>query len=172
MSTNETKGKAFSFAKDRMAIALPLIGLSVLWLAFLLAQYTDLFVRNPWQTPTGEYDVSLESVHPSTYIFLVGIAAVAFTSVWAKSLAHRAGDTKLAKAAHGYTIIAVIASLIIGVIYGFGQFGSAFGYADNAQHNQLVRILGVYVPILLDAALLVFVILKAFVGQKADEEDE
>ena len=164
--------KARRFAKDRLAIAIPLLGVAVMWLAFLLAQYTDLFVANPWQSADGGYDVSLESVHPSTYIFLAGIAAVAVSSVWAKSLAAKAGDTNLAKAAHGFTIIAVIASLIIGVVYGFGQFGSAFGNAPaGVNHNELVRILGVYVPILLDAGLLVFVILKAFVGHKEQEND-
>ena len=160
------------FAKDRLAIALPLLGLSVMWLAFLLAQYADLFVSNPWNGRNGEYDATLESVHLSTYIFLLGIAAVAVTSVWAKSLAASAGDTNLAKAAHGFTIIAVIASLIIGVFYGFAQFGNAFDNSPSGtQHNEVVRIMGVYVPILLDAGLLVFVILKAFVGHKEDENE-
>lgn len=164
--------KAERFAKDRLAIASPLLGLAGMWLAFLLAQYSDLFVSNPWQSATGGYDVTLETVHPSTYLFLVGIAAVAVSSVWAKSLAAKAGDTNLAKAAHGFTIIAVIASLIIGVVYGFGQFGLAFGNAPSGvNHNELVRIFGVYVPILLDAGLLVFVILKAFVGHKEEEND-
>lgn len=168
MSTEKTA----RFAKDRMAIALPLLGVSVLWLALLVAQYTDLFVKNPWQTPTGVYDPSLESVHWSTYLSLAGIAAVAIASVWAKGLAAAAGPTNLAKAAHGFTVIAVIASLIMGVVYGFAEFGNAFGNAPGGTgHNQLVRILGVYVPILLDAALLVFVILKAFVGHKEDENE-
>jgi len=160
------------FAKDRLAIALPLLGLSVMWVAFLLAQYTDLFATDPWKTPTGVYDASLETVHPSTYIFLVGIAAVGISSVWAKGLAASAQESNLAKAAKGFTIIAVIASLIIGVIYGFAQFGNAFGYApEGVQRNELVRVFGVYVPILLDAALLVFIILKAFVGHKEEENE-
>jgi hypothetical protein len=102
----------------------------------------------------------------------VGIAAVGISSVWAKGLAASAQESNRARAAKGFTIIAVIASLIIGVIYGFAQFGNAFGYApDGVQRNELVRIFGVYVPILLDAALLVFIILKAFVGHKEEENE-
>lgn len=155
-----------------MAIALPLLGLTLLWLAALIAQFTDLYVADPWQSATGGYDVALESVHPSTYIMLLGISGLGIASVWAKSLAAAAEPSNLAKAAHGFTVIAVIASLIIGVIFGFAKFGSAFDSMQaGTQHNELVRIFDIYVPILLDAALLVLVILRAFVGHKEDTDE-
>lgn len=158
--------------QDRKAIALPLFGLSVLWLAIVIGSYTDLFVSDPWSGVNGGYDASLEAVHASTYIFLVGIATLGICSVIAKSKAEKAGNTKLAHAAHGFTLIAVIASLIIGVVFGFGTFGSAMNNAPTGTlHNETVRVLGVYLPILLDAALLVFVILKAFVGHKEDADE-
>jgi len=159
--------------QDRKAIALPLFGLSVLWLAMVLGTYTDLFVSDPWSGANGGYDPALESVHASTYLIFAGIAALGICSVLAKSKAERAGSTKLAHAARGFTVVAVVVSLIIGVIFGFGTFGNAMNNAPSGtSHSEMVRVFGVYVPILLDAALLVFVILKAFVGHKEEAEDE
>ena len=161
------------YGRARIAIALPLGGLVVIWFAMLAALVADLFVRDPWAYSNG-YNVRAESVHASTYLFLFGIAALGFFSVEGRRLALSADESRLTKLAKGFGTVAVIISLIIGVIYGFGNFMGAFNGSGPAgtQHNELYRILGVYLPILLDAGLLVFLILRAFVGQHKEAEDE
>ena len=159
-------------APERLAILYPLGGLVVLWLAFLGAQIWDLYNNVNVYDNYGNYNLNSEQIKVSTYLFLFGLAALGVASVMGKAYAEHAHGSRLAKASRGFTIIAVIATLVIGAIFGIGQFGSAFGFGMGQAHNQLARIFGVYVPILLDAAILVFVILKAFVGKKDGEDDE
>jgi hypothetical protein len=148
-----------------------------MWLAFLGAQIWDLYnTINPYDS-MGNYNPASEQVKVSTYLFLFGIAALGVASVLGKGNSDKVYSGKgtanrLAKASHGFTIIAVIFSLIVGAVFGIGQFGSAFNTFSNTGHNEIARIFGVYVPILLDAALLVFVILKAFVGKRDGDDDE
>jgi heme/copper-type cytochrome/quinol oxidase subunit 2 len=144
-----------------------------MWFAVLAALVADLFVRDPWGYSDG-YHVSAESVHASTYLFLIGIAALGFFSVEGRRLAVASDQAQPAKLGIGFGTVAVIISLIIGVIYGFACFMSGFNGSapSGTQHNELVRILGVYLPILLDAGLLVFLILRAFVGQHKEAEDD
>jgi hypothetical protein len=144
-----------------------------MWFAMLAALTAELFVRDPWAYSNG-YNVNAETVHASTYLFLVGIAALGFLSVEGRRLAAASDDARPARLAKGFGTVAVIVSLILGVIFGFGNFMGAFNGSGPAgtQHNELYRILGVYLPILLDAGLLVFLILRAFVGQHKEDEDE
>ena len=164
---------ASRFGTARIAIALPLGGLVILWFAALGAQIADLFVRDPWAY-LGGYQVSAETVRLSTYLVLLGVAALGFFAVEGRRLAASESHERLAKTARGFGTVAVIVSLIVGVIYGFATFISAFSYSipQGMQHNEVVRILGVYLPILLDAGILVFVILRAFVGQHKEADDE
>ncbi|MFM5905148.1 MAG: hypothetical protein ACKORF_03465 [Micrococcales bacterium] len=159
-------------APERLAVIYPLGGLVVMWFAFLGAQIWELYNNiNPYDN-NGNYNVASEQVKVSTYLFLLGIAALGVAAVLGKANADKAPESRLAKASRGFSIIAVIFALIVGAVFGIGQFGSAFNAFQNEPHNQIARIFGVYVPILLDAALLVFVILKAFVGKKDGEDDE
>jgi hypothetical protein len=59
--------------------------------------------------------------------------------------------------------------LVGGGIFGIGNFTSSLsGYEYQ---TGLIRAFNVYLPILLDAALLIFVILKAFVAPKGEDDE-
>ncbi|MEY3889019.1 MAG: hypothetical protein RI931_141 [Actinomycetota bacterium] len=150
------------------AIALPLIGLVVAWVFFMVAQYTDLYVS---------YDYAKASeLKFSTYLFLAGIAAGSIAAMFGQNLAIRARlelgeDNRLARAAHRFGNLAVIIGLAAGAVFAIGNFLSAFNLFQGRTENLWLRFLGVYVPILLATALVVVVLLRAFVFRKDLREE-
>lgn len=150
----------------KTAIRLPLVGLVVTWIFFMGAQYSELFYPYPEYDFNGTYIGPAPSVHLSTYLFLLGLVAVALLSLLGQRMALRQrtiDDTKFAMAAHRFTNLGVILSLVGGAIYAIGTFLGAFNNYSERDASPLVRILGVYVPIILAAALVVIVLLFAFV---------
>lgn len=165
----------------RTAIKLPLIGLAVTWLFFMAAFWSDLYV------PFPEYDrfgtlITAPQVEPSTYLFLAGITAFAVFALLGqrKALAERrVEDYPLAKTAHRFSNLAVILGLVAGAVFAVGTFLGAFNRYDSRDASALVRIFGVYVPIVLATVLVVLLLLFAFVfrpdapdlqGEEKDEE--
>ena len=74
------------------------------------------------------------------------------------------------RAAHRFTNLAVVLSLGALVIFVFGNFMGSF---NNGQNIDLTRnLLLVYLPILLATALVIYVVLKAFVFQRKAEAAE
>lgn len=150
------------------AIALPLLGLFVAWLAFMGAVLADLFVPQPQYSNTGEALFTQDVFHIAPYLFLLGIASVAISSLLAQGLAIRArrenGESNaLARAAQRFTTLGIILGLAAGAIFAIGNFMGAFNsYSDRAE-NPVLRIFSVYVPILLATGLVVYVLLAAFV---------
>ena len=150
------------------AIALPLIGLVVAWVFFMVAQYTDLYVS---------YDYAKASeLKFSTYLFLAGIAAGSIAAMFGQNLAIRARlelgeDNRLARAAHRFGNLAVIIGLAAGAVFAIGNFLSAFNLFQGRTENLWLRFLGVYLPILLATALVVVVLLRAFVFRKDLKEE-
>jgi len=55
----------------------------------------------------------------------------------------------------------VILALVMGVIFGFATFVESLSRSEDIDIS--VRLLSTYVPILLTAGLLLFVVLRAFV---------
>lgn len=154
-------------AADQLAIAVPMIGLIALWFAFAVAQYVGLYEQ--FQSNFGQ---SVNYVRWSTWAFLVGIILLGASSLIGRRLAHSSPETRLAKSARGFTLIAVIVSLISGAVFGIGTFMSNFNSWNYQQVNQLIRLANVYGPIIVDAAFLVGLILFAFVLKGGDEDDE
>jgi heme/copper-type cytochrome/quinol oxidase subunit 2 len=155
------------------AIALPLIGLFVAWLAFMGAILADLFVPQPKYDNSGNPIATTEVFHVAPYLFLLGIAAVAISSLLAQGLAIRARkesneSSALARAAQRFTTLGIIVGLTAGAIFAIGNFKGAFNsYAGRAE-NITLRIFSVYVPILLATGLVVYVLLAAFVFRHDD----
>ena len=160
------------------AIALPLIGEVWGWLFFVAA-----ILANQLQFPSNygvgnRYYVMSppESVHVGTYLFLIAIAGFSFSAIWSQSLAIKSRaelgeEHLLARAAQRFATLAVVVALVFGAIFAIGNFMGAFGYSSSNAQNALVRILDVYLPILLAAAMVVFVILKAFVFRQGEHQD-
>lgn len=147
-------------------ILLPLIGLVSGWSFFMTASWTNLYVQ-PVYDENSFWVSDGGVVRPSTFLFLAGITVFCVLSLLALriSVADRAAvghDEPLATAGYRFANLSVIIGLAGAVVFGLTTFLSAFSrFGDNEPF--LNRFIGVYVPIILAAALVVVVILMAFV---------
>lgn len=149
----------------RLAIALPLIGLHVAWVTFMISIYVGLTEEN-FGTP--------QEVRLSTYLILIAIALFSvFASIGhsrADKLRLEAGaDNHAANAAFRFATLSVIIGLVVAAIFAIVTFLSSFGGGFNTTVTG--RIFGVYVPIILAAALVVIVLLRATVFRKSSDVD-
>ncbi len=150
------------------AIALPLIGLLVAWLSFMGATLANLYVPQPQYGPNGNVFFKEEIFQVAPYLFLLGIAAVAVSSLLAQGLAIKAREqsqdsSSLARAAHRFSTLGIIVGLAGGAIFAIGNFLGAFNSYAGRSESAFLRIFSVYVPILLATGLVVYVLLAAFV---------
>ena len=158
--------------EERLAVLLPIGGFKLFWFATLGAAIVDLSRDDNLYSSTGEYLVQNVTVRWGTYLWLLAIALLAVFSTIGRHKAFAAAPTRLSHLAKGFTTVAVIASLIIGAFFGLMTFmDSINGGGTDVQHNLTVRILGVYLPILFDALILVAVVLWAFVAKRGDEDE-
>jgi heme/copper-type cytochrome/quinol oxidase subunit 2 len=155
----------------KQAILTPLIGLVVGWTLFMFAIYSDLFVQ-PIFDSQGGYISEAQVVKVSTYLFLVGIVVLGLLSLRGQQLALHARElagleAPLPRAAHRFTNLTVVISLVGGSIYAIGNFLNAFnGFGSSQGVNLLVRLFDVYVPIVLATILVIYILLRAFVYRK------
>lgn len=153
----------------KRAIQLPLIGVAFLWAMMMLAQYVDLYREYQTYDKNGvqlPYEITLQW---SVYLILLGITGVAIASLLGQRMAlalRMENDSPLALSAHRFNNLFVILSLVGGAVFAVGNFLGAFNTYDSRDASPLVRIFGVYVPIVLATALVVVVILFAFVFRK------
>ena len=149
----------------KRAIILPLICLAIAWLFFMVGIFTDQLVM------VNQYaidDFSEQELRWSTYLYLIGISVVSVTSLLGQRIAlvlRNSEDFPLARAAHRFANLGIILSLLAGAIFAIGNFLGAFGGYDRDAPG-LVRIFGVYVPIVLATALVVTILLLGFVFRK------
>ena len=152
--------------RARLSLALPLIGLVATWVTLMISSYSDLFVNQSYYSDTGEFIGPDPAVHLSTYLVLLGITAFALSALLGQRMAlgQRAlSDSPLAITAHRFNNLGVILALVAGAVYAVGTFLGAFNGFESRDASVLIRIFGVYVPIILATALVVLVLLIAFV---------
>ena len=160
----------------KRAIIFPLVGLAVAWVFFMVGIFTDQLVM------VEQYaidDFSEQELRWSTYLYLIGISAVSVASLLGQRTAltlRNNEDFPLARAAHRFANLGIILSLLAGAIFAIGKILGAFGGYDRDAPG-LVRIFGVYVPIVLATALVVTILLLGFVFRKdapdlKNEKDE
>uniref|UniRef100_UPI0040470B81 hypothetical protein n=1 Tax=Aquiluna sp. TaxID=2053504 RepID=UPI0040470B81 len=160
----------------KRAIIFPLVGLAIAWVFFMVGIFTDQLVM------VEQYaidDFSEQELRWSTYLYLIGISAVSVASLLGQRTAltlRNNEDFPLARAAHRFANLGIILSLLAGAIFAIGNFLGAFGGYDRDAPG-LVRIFGVYVPIVLATALVVTILLLGFVFRKdapdlKNEKDE
>lgn len=160
-----------------MAYAIPLASVVIFWFIFASAIYSDFFVERLPDSYGNYYD---SSVKLSTYLFLLGIAVLAVATLIGRQRAYQVAanpdnlaTARIAKAAKAFSTIAVIVVLIIGAVFAFGTFISNVNFWNPQRDpDPLLRLLGVYLPIILAAALEVVVIIRAFVTKKPGDKDE
>lgn len=156
---------------SKLAILAPLVGLIGGWKMFMFASYAQLFVY-PIYDAQGMYQGDEQIVRPSTYLFLGGIVIFGLLALYGQRLALRARevagpDNLLARASHRFTNFTVIVALVAGSTFAIGNFLGAFNTFIDREENLLVRLFDVYIPILLATALVVFILLRAFVFRKS-----
>lgn len=158
------------------AVAAPLVGLMFAWVFSMISQFVDLYTPQPQWNEFGELVSGEDIINFAVYFSLLAIAAGAIFSLlglnWALSARKQNGeDDLLSRAAHRFTTLAVIISLGAGAIFAIGNFMGAFnnyGPRDSVG----VRFIDVYLPILLATALVVIVLLRAFVFRKDEMHKE
>ena len=148
------------------AVLAPLIGLVVALAFFMFAAWSNLFIQ-PELDAQGVWLNDGPVIRPSTYLYLAGIAAFSLTSLRGLTLsaAQKAAQQTpegLTVAAYRFGNLAVIIALAGGAIFALATFFGAFG-GTTAEGSLLERLLGVYLPIVLATALVVTVLLFAFV---------
>lgn len=154
----------------KQAIITPLIGLVVGWTLFMFAIYSDLFVF-PIYDNQGMYLGETQVVKISTFLYLVGIVVFGLLALRGQQMSLHARelaglDAPLPRAAHRFTNLTVVISLVGGSIYAIGNFLNAFNSFGQENVNLLVRLFDVYVPIVLATILVIFILLRAFVYRK------
>jgi hypothetical protein len=154
----------------KQAIITPLIGLVVGWTLFMFAIYSDLSVF-PVYDSDGMYLGETQIVKISTYLYLVGIVVFGLLALRGQQMSLHARelaglDAPLPRAAHRFTNLTVVISLVGGSIYAIGNFLNAFNGFGQDNVNLLVRLFDVYVPIVLATILVVYILLRAFVYRK------
>jgi hypothetical protein len=167
-----------TFTQIQKAIAFPLIGEVWGWFFFVGAVYANE-LYNPVVYGVGSKSDGFsppEYVHIGTYLALAAIAGFAFASLAGQSSARAAREqlgesNTLARASQRFANLAVVLSLVFGAIYAIGTFMGAFGSSSSNAGDLAVRFLDVYLPILLATALVVFVLLRAFVFGGAAHSD-
>lgn len=162
------------------------IGATSWWAIIVLSAYSDLFYDDYSYTAVEEdspmkgedpfiyYDSIYDPIiHPSTYLSLTAVLVFAMTALWARQIARRAvkidPSNRLVKTASVWSFIAVILALVLGLVFGFATFVSSL--AQGSGTDPLVRIFTTYVPILLAAALLLFIALRGFVMKPQVNDD-
>ena len=81
------------------------------------------------------------------------------------------GGGGIVTAARVFSMVAIIFSLVIGAIYAITAFLSALNFFSSRPVDPAPRIFNTYVPIVLATALVVFVLVRAFVNRKEDAND-
>ena len=154
----------------KQAIITPLIGLVVGWTLFMFAIYSDLSVF-PVYDSDGMYLGETQIVKISTYLYLVGIVVFGLLALRGQQMSLHARevaglDAPLPRAAHRFTNLTVVISLVGGSIYAISNFLNAFTSFGQENVNLLVRLFDVYVPIVLATILVIYILLRAFVYRK------
>lgn len=152
----------------RMGLVLPLVGVTVAWLGMVIAAYLDLGVN--FYTGTG-YPNFVE-IKSSTYVVLAALAIASGLVLWGfKSIdaLHASSEEPLVRAVYRFGGLMVVIALVFDAIFALTTFMGSFdnGVISGNQTTLVGRLLGVYLPILLDAGLVVFVLLQATLWRKS-----
>ena len=153
----------------KAATAFVLIGLTSAWFGFMAANWVGLY-ESPNYSSRGALLYGYDSLtKPSTYIFLVALACIAVFS----GLAYRMSDVLVAKKTPGalpvfrFATVGVIVSLVSLVIFALSAFFASFNGVSSNGRGIADQLTGVYLPIILAAAICVFLLLSATVYRKS-----
>ena len=149
----------------RLGLLLPLVALTLAWIATITAAFIDL----PYSA--GK---SAPSVRVSTYVVLGGLVVASLLVLWSFKLIdaehHKSEAVPVVRATYRFSGLMIVIALAFDVIFAFVTFISSFnqsGVFQGAVPTILDRFLGVYLPIIVVAGLIVFVLLQALLFRKS-----
>lgn len=164
----------------KRSIALPLLGLMLTWACFMLAGLVELQIPMDRYDNTGQIIEHYSGVRWAPYLYLLGISFATVASLiaqgWAIDARRKAGEQDaLSRAAHRFANFAVIVGLAAGAVFAIGNFMGGFNSYSPRDESLLIRFMNLYMPIILATALVVVVLLQAFVFRHsidAEKQDE
>lgn len=150
----------------RTATTFSLLGLTSTWFGFVAANFSSLYESDNYGVQIGS---GTGLTRPSTYIFLIALVVLALFS----GLGYRLADAQVAKKQKGslpvfrFTTVSVIVSLVSLAIFAIAAFfGSFNSYGPN--NGLLDQVTGVYLPIVLAAAVCVLLLLSVTVYRQSE----
>lgn len=145
----------------RLGLVLPLLGVTVAWVSMVVAAYLDLSLLSDSGYVTVE-------VKASTYVVLAGLAIASGLALWGfKKIdaIHASSDSGLVRAVYRYAGLMIVLAMVFDAVFAFATFIGSFGNFGSTTGSG--RFLGVYLPIILDALLIVFVLLQSTLWRKS-----
>ena len=157
----------------KTAIAFVIVGIDIAWLGMVLANFAGLY-ESPEYNEFGRIISGSDALtKASTYIFLIALAGFALFS----GLAYRMADHQVVKKVKGslpvfrFASLAVIVALVSLAIFAISAFFASFNvYGPTKGIGD--QLLGVYLPIVLAAAICVVLLLSATVYRKSEAKVE
>lgn len=171
--------------KPKLSLIVPLASLVLAWAFMATGMYLTYFERDYTEyEPDGSLknpELVNATVQWSAYLFLAAITVICLGALWGQRTALRlrvelGAEHALSRASHRFNNLLLWIGLGLGIFFVLGNFLSAFVGFGARNYALLARILGVYLPIVLATALVIFVILRAFVFRadalQVDHQDE
>ena len=155
----------------KTAIAYVLIGLTTAWFGFMAASFVGLYEAPQYSSSgilVGGSAYALTKA--STYIFLTALISLAAFS----GTAYRMSDVLVSKKSPGalpvfrFATVGVVVSLVSLVIFALSAFFASFNNFSGTRTSIADQLTGIYIPIILAAAVSVFLILSATVYRKSE----
>jgi hypothetical protein len=156
-------------------LRLPLFGILMFWYLFIVSIYSEQVLTVSTWTNSSTGPQPRDYVHPMIYLNLLGIAILVVTSLLGRRLAAAQlainPNLRLNRNTYALTTVAVITALIGAGILAIAIFLGNISFGNDGNRDPVVRILSLYVPIVLDAAVILFGILRAFVVKPKVEKN-
>lgn len=157
----------------KTAIAFVIVGIDIAWLGMVLANFAGLYEAPEYNEFGRIISGSDALTKASTYIFLIALAGFALFS----GLAYRMADHQVVKKVKGslpvfrFASVAVIVALVSLAIFAISAFFASFNvYGPTKGLGD--QLIGVYLPIVLAAAICVVLLLSATVYRKSEAKVE
>jgi hypothetical protein len=153
----------------KVATLFVLLGLTLAWIGFMFANFLGI-LEGPRYIDEGMYQGGLQALTKgSTYVFLASLVALAGFS----GLAYRMADFAVAKKTPGslpvfrFATVGVVVSLVSLVFFALSAFSASFNMFGSSG-TVVDQLTGVYLPIILAAAVCVFLLLSVTVYRKSE----
>jgi len=150
------------------SILLTLLSALIGWVLFVTALIVDIATEVQYPSNYAFGPEAAAVIRPASYLFVAAVAVFALGSLWAlkrleRALNPKSQNSNLLVPAHGFTGTAIVISLVLAAWLAVAVFFSSFFEIDPVAVPLDVRIWNTYVPIVLYTALVVSVLLSAFV---------